>query len=117
MLMAFKDRSIGVKDLRLKLQKKSVQLENQRGNISVSATRDLREKLSGEIYLDPVKTDNPKPLLGGSKPVKKSVIVEASEPETKNVDSSIARKKIQQKARLLYFFYYFCWPLFNCYEV
>ncbi|KAE9463759.1 hypothetical protein C3L33_04335, partial [Rhododendron williamsianum] len=79
------NRSIGVKDLRFKLQKKSVQQENQSRNGSVSATRDLREKLSGEIYLNPVKTDNPKPkpVLGGSKPVKKTVIVEAPEPETK----------------------------------
>ncbi|XP_058206741.1 uncharacterized protein LOC131320159 [Rhododendron vialii] len=93
------NRSIGVKDLRFKLQKKSVQQENQSGNGSVSATRDLREKLSGEIYLNPVKTDNPtpKPVLGGSKPVKKTVIVEAPEPETKKVASSIARKKTQQK--------------------
>ncbi|KAI8574263.1 hypothetical protein RHMOL_Rhmol01G0341300 [Rhododendron molle] len=113
------NRSMGVKDLRFKLQKKSVQQENQSGNGSVSATRDLREKLSGEIYLNPVKTDNPKPkpVLGGSKPVKKTVIVEAPEPETKKVASSIARKKTQQKARLLYFCFYFCWPLFNCYEV
>lgn len=93
------NRSIGVKDLRFKLQKKSVQQENQSRNGSVSATRDLREKLSGEIYLNPVKTDNPKPkpVLGGSKPVKKTVIVEAPEPETKTVASSIARKKTQQK--------------------
>lgn len=93
------NRSIGVKDLRFKLQKKSVQQENPSGNGSVSATRDLREKLSGEIYLNPVKTNNPnpKPVLGGSKPVKKTVIVEAPEPETKKVASSIARKKTQQK--------------------
>lgn len=90
------DRSIGVKDLRFKLQKKQA---SQIGNGSASATRDLREKLSGEIYLHPLKTDNPKPkpVLGGSKPVKKTVIVEAAEQETKKVASSIARKKTQQK--------------------
>lgn len=101
--MAFKDRSIGVKDLRFKLQKKQA---SQIGNGSASATRDLREKLSGEMYLHPVKPDNPKPkpVLGGSKHVKKTVIVEAAEQETKKVASSIARKKTQQKAHVFSIF-------------
>ncbi|KAL6956446.1 hypothetical protein U1Q18_020471 [Sarracenia purpurea var. burkii] len=98
------NRRIGFKDLRLKLQKKSIQQTSQSGNGSVSGVRDLREKLSGEVYLRPVNADppkpkpKPKPVLEGSKPLRKSVIVEAVEPETKNVASSVPRKKIQQKA-------------------
>ncbi|XP_057473956.1 uncharacterized protein LOC130762284 [Actinidia eriantha] len=92
---------IGTKDLRLKLQKKSVQQTSQSGNGSVSGARDLREKLSGETYLRPMNTDpkpKPKPVLESSKPVRKSVIVEALEPEIKKVACSIPKKKTQQKA-------------------
>ncbi|KAI8010209.1 hypothetical protein LOK49_LG06G03305 [Camellia lanceoleosa] len=71
------------------------------GNGSVSGARDLREKLSGTMYSQPVNTDPPKPVLKDNKPVRKSVIVEALEPQTKNVASSVARKKTQQKTRTL----------------
>ncbi|CAL5333788.1 unnamed protein product [Camellia sinensis] len=96
----FKDRRVGTKDLRLKLQKKSVQQATKSGNGSVSGARDLREKLSGTMYSHPANTDLPKlkPVLEGSKPVRKSVIVEALEPEIKKVASSVPRKKTQQKA-------------------
>ncbi|KAL7220723.1 hypothetical protein ACSBR2_013583 [Camellia fascicularis] len=83
---------IGSKDLRLKLQNKSVQQES---------ARDLREKLSGTMYSQPVNTDPPKPVLKDNKPVRKSVIVEAPEPQTKNVASLVPRKKTQQKTRTL----------------
>ncbi|KAF5951032.1 hypothetical protein HYC85_013025 [Camellia sinensis] len=62
---------------------------------------DLREKLSGTMYSQPVNTDPPKPALKDNKPVRKSVIVEAPEPQTKNVASSVPRKKTQQKTRTL----------------
>ena len=89
-----KDRRIGTKDLRLKLQKKSVQQTSQSGNGSVSGVRDLREKLSGETYLRPVDIDPmPKPVLESSKPVRKSVIVETPEPEIKKVASSVPKQK------------------------
>ncbi|PSS14092.1 SEC23-interacting protein [Actinidia chinensis var. chinensis] len=93
------NRRIGTKDLRLKLQKKSAQQTSQSGNGSVSGARDLREKLSGETYLRPLNTDpKPKPVLEGSKPVRKSVIVETPEPEIKKVASSVPKHKAQQKA-------------------
>ncbi|KAF5951033.1 hypothetical protein HYC85_013026 [Camellia sinensis] len=88
--MVLEDHRIGSKDLRLKLQNKSVQQES---------ARDLREKLSGTMYSQPVNTDPPKPVLKDNKPVRKSVIVEAPEPQTKNVASSVPRKKTQQKAQ------------------
>uniref|UniRef100_A0A5B7A5Z3 Putative ankyrin repeat and SAM domain-containing protein 6 n=1 Tax=Davidia involucrata TaxID=16924 RepID=A0A5B7A5Z3_DAVIN len=92
---------IGAKDLRLKLQKKSVQQATQIGKGSLSGgVRDLREKLSGTMHTPPVNTDppKPKPVLEGSKPARKNVIVEVPVPETKKVPSSITRKKTQQKA-------------------
>ncbi|THG22177.1 hypothetical protein TEA_025227 [Camellia sinensis var. sinensis] len=86
------NRIIGGKDLRLKLQKKSVQQESLSGNGSVSGVRDLREKLSGTMYSQPVNTDPPKPkrkpVLKDNKSVRNNVIVEAPEPETKKVASS-----------------------------
>ncbi|KAI8523248.1 hypothetical protein RHMOL_Rhmol13G0058800 [Rhododendron molle] len=104
-LMVLKDRRIDTKDLRFKLQKKSILQAIHSGSGSVSAVRDLREKLSGSTYSLPLKSDppkpktkanpKPKPLLEGSR---KSVIVEAPESETKKVASSIPKKKTQQKA-------------------
>uniref|UniRef100_A0A5B7A4L2 Putative ankyrin repeat and SAM domain-containing protein 6 n=1 Tax=Davidia involucrata TaxID=16924 RepID=A0A5B7A4L2_DAVIN len=92
---------IGAKDLRLKLQKKSVQQATQIGKGSLSGgVRDLREKLSGTMHSEPVNTDPPKlkPVLEGSKPARKSIVVEAPVPETKKVASLVSRKKTQQKA-------------------
>ncbi|XP_052185133.1 uncharacterized protein LOC127796786 [Diospyros lotus] len=94
------NRRIGAKDLRLKLLKKSVQQASQSGSTSVSGVRDLREKLSGTMYLPPPNSDPPKakPVLEGSIPVRKSVIVETPEPETKKVAGKVSRKKTHQKA-------------------
>ncbi|KAI7984683.1 SEC23-interacting protein [Camellia lanceoleosa] len=68
----------------------------------VSSVRDLREKLSGTMYSQPVNTDPPKPkrkpVLKDNKSVRNNVIVEAPEPETKKVASSVPRTKTQQKA-------------------
>lgn len=109
-LMVLKDRRIDTKDLRFKLQKKSILQAIHSGSGSVSAVRDLREKLSGSTYSLPVKSDppkpktkanpKPKPLLEGSR---KSVIVEAPESETQKVASSIPMKKTQQKVPTLHF--------------
>ncbi|XP_028052708.1 uncharacterized protein LOC114257141 isoform X3 [Camellia sinensis] len=68
----------------------------------VSSVRDLREKLSGTMYSQPVNTDPPKPkrkpVLKDNKSVRNNVIVEAPEPETKKVASSVRRTKTPQKA-------------------
>ena len=111
MLLALKDRRIGTKDLRFKLQKKSIQKAIQSGIGNVSGVRDLREKLSGTIYsqsgnINPPKP-KPKPVLEGSKRARTSAItsrartnalIDAPEPETKRGASSAPTKKTQQKA-------------------
>ncbi|KAI3450847.1 hypothetical protein Pfo_007512 [Paulownia fortunei] len=95
------NRRVGVKDLRLKLQRKSIDQATQsvRGSVSGGA-RDLREKLSGTLYSRPVESKpppvRPKPAPEVSKPPRKSVIAQAPVPETK-VASSVSKKKVQQK--------------------
>ncbi|KAF5930576.1 hypothetical protein HYC85_031449 [Camellia sinensis] len=114
------NRIIGGKDLRLKLQKKSVQQESLSGNGSVSGVRDLREKLSGTMYSQPVNTDPPKPkrkpVLKDNKSVRNNVIVEAPEPETKKVASSVPRTKTPQKARTFPVIFISSLAFYNCYE-
>ncbi|CAN1269546.1 SEC23-interacting protein [Linum perenne] len=82
-----KDRRIDAQDLRLKLQKKTAAPESGRRGV-----RDLREKLSGTMNPQPVNADPPK-----AKPApRRTVAVEATEPEVKKVTVG-ARKKAQQK--------------------
>lgn len=82
------NRKLGAKDLRLKLQKRSV--------------RDLREKLSGTVFSDAGEADiskpKTKPALEVSKPLRKSVVAEAPTVETKKAASTASKKKSQQKA-------------------
>lgn len=93
-------QQIGTKDLRLKLQKKSIQQATQsvKGSIS-GGMRDLREKLSGTVYSQTVENVPPKAKLKVapeiSKPIRRSVIAEAA-VEAKNVASTVS-KKSQQK--------------------
>ncbi|CAA2968449.1 ankyrin repeat and SAM domain-containing 6-like [Olea europaea subsp. europaea] len=97
------NRRIGVKDLRLKLQKKSIEQgsQSERGSIS-GGTRDLREKLSGSLYSRAVEAKplqpRSKPSTEVSKPTRKSAIAEATVPETKRVAGPGSEKKTQQKA-------------------
>lgn len=97
-LMACEDRIVGVRDLRLKLQKKSLQQVSQSGKGHLSGMRDLREKLSGTMNSQPVNSDPPKPKLEAAKLARKSVAVEAPEPESKRVAVPASKKKDQQKA-------------------
>lgn len=92
------NRIVGVRDLRLKLQKKSLQKVSQSGKGHLSGVRDLREKLSGTMNSQPVNSDPPKPKLEAAKLARKSVAVEASEPESKRVAVPASKKKDQQKA-------------------
>ncbi|MCD7466529.1 hypothetical protein HAX54_003334 [Datura stramonium] len=94
---------IGAKDLRLKLQKKSIQQATQSVKGSVSGgMRDLREKLSGTVYSQTVENDPPKAKLKVtpeiSKPVRRSSIAEAPAMETNKFASTVSKKKSQQKA-------------------
>lgn len=96
-LMTCEDRIVGARDLRLKLQKKSLHQVSPSGKGPLSGVRDLREKLSGTMNSQPVNSDPPKPKLEAAKLVRKSVAVEASKAETKRVMDSALRKKVQQK--------------------
>lgn len=96
--MACEDRKVDARDLRLKLQKKSLQLPSQSVKGSPLGVRDLREKLSGTMNSQPVNADPPKTRLEVARPARKSVAVEALEPEIKKVANVASRKRSQQKA-------------------
>ncbi|CDP03893.1 unnamed protein product [Coffea canephora] len=87
----FSNRRIGASDLRLKLQKKSIQraTQNVRGSLP-GGVRDLREKLSGTIYSQAMDTDPPKPKPASEvgRPARKSVIAEAPVASEKKAAAS-----------------------------
>ncbi|CAK7349375.1 unnamed protein product [Dovyalis caffra] len=85
------NRKIDARDLRLKLQRKSFQQASPR-----SGVRDLREKLSGTMYSKPANVDPPR--IAVAKPARKSVVVEAPEPEIKKTANVASGKRSQQKA-------------------
>ncbi|PIN08219.1 RNA-binding protein Bicaudal-C [Handroanthus impetiginosus] len=89
---------VGAKDLRLKLQRKSIEQATQNPR---RGARDLREKLSGTLYTRPNESDKlplrPKPAPEGSKPPRDSAIDEAPDRETKKIPSTVSKKKPQQK--------------------
>lgn len=96
--MTSKDRRVGPRDLRLKLQRKSI---NQgRGPMS-GATGDLREKLSGILYSRTVESKpppvRPKPAPEASKPPRKSVVAKAPAPKIKPAD--VPKKASQPKVK------------------
>ncbi|KAH8489957.1 hypothetical protein H0E87_025245 [Populus deltoides] len=84
------NRKIGAQDLRLNLQRRSL-LQASPG----SGVWDLREKLYGTMNSQPMNADRPK--IAVAKPSRKSVAVEAPEPEIKKITSVASRKRSQQK--------------------
>ncbi|XWS36579.1 hypothetical protein CRYUN_Cryun20dG0096800 [Craigia yunnanensis] len=92
------NRKVNARDLRLKLQRKSLQQVSQHGRGTFSGVRDLREKLSGTMNAQPINADPPRPKPEVAKPARKSVAVETPEPEPKRAATTAARKKAQQKA-------------------
>ncbi|KAK8640153.1 hypothetical protein V6N13_007912 [Hibiscus sabdariffa] len=90
-------RTTDARDLRLKLQRKSLQQVSQSGRGALSGVRDLREKLSGTMNPWPVNADPPKLKSDLTKPTRRSVTVETSEPEPKKAATTEAKKKAQQK--------------------
>ncbi|XP_057985097.1 uncharacterized protein LOC110643673 [Hevea brasiliensis] len=90
------NRKVSSQDLRLKLQKKTLPQSSQIGK--GSGMRDLREKLSGTMNSQPVNADPPRRKLEAAKLARRSVAVEASEPEIKKVARVAPRKMSQQKA-------------------
>ncbi|KAJ6874328.1 hypothetical protein NC651_032972 [Populus alba x Populus x berolinensis] len=73
------NRKIDAQDLRLKLQRRSLL------QASPGSGADLREKLYGTMNSQPVNADLPK--IAVAKPSRKSVAVEAPEPEIKKITS------------------------------
>ncbi|XP_038996081.1 ankyrin repeat and SAM domain-containing protein 6-like isoform X1 [Hibiscus syriacus] len=91
------NRKVNARDLRLKLQRKSLQQVSQSGRAAISGVRDLRDKLSGTMNLQPENADPPKLKPDVNKPARRSVAVETSEPEPKKAGTMAAKKKAQQK--------------------
>lgn len=93
-----RDRKFDSRDLRLKLQRKSLQQATVSGRGAFSGARDLREKLSGTMHQQPMNIDPPKPKLEAAKLPRKSVASELLAPETKKVLNPTPRKKSSHKA-------------------
>ncbi|XP_075519603.1 uncharacterized protein LOC142553320 isoform X2 [Primulina tabacum] len=98
---------IGEKDLRLKLQRKNMQRATQsvKGSFA-GGTRDLREKLSGTLYSQPVESVpppmRPKPTAEVTKPTRRSVIAEAAPvSEAKKVANPVPKKKAKEMVESL----------------
>ncbi|CAA0815203.1 Sterile alpha motif (SAM) domain-containing protein [Striga hermonthica] len=93
---------VGVKDLRLKLQRKSIgqATQNARGS-ALGGARDLREKLSGSLYSRRIESHpaplRSKPAPEASKPAGNSAITEAPARKTMKIAASIPNNKTQQK--------------------
>ncbi|KAJ6329700.1 hypothetical protein OIU77_011218 [Salix suchowensis] len=85
------NRKIDARDLRLKLQRKSL-LQASPG----SGAWDLREKLSGTMNSQPLNADPPK--IAVAKLTRKSVAVEAPEPEVKKTAIVASKKRSQRKS-------------------
>nr|XP_048336495.1 uncharacterized protein LOC107426714 isoform X2 [Ziziphus jujuba var. spinosa] len=83
------------RDLRLKLQRKSLQQTTVRG--AFSGVRDLREKLSGTMHPQPVNIHQQKPKVEPARLPGKSVASEILAPETKKVVNPPPRKKSSHK--------------------
>lgn len=66
---------------------------SQSGREAGSGVRDLREKLSGTMNLQPKNSDAPKPKVEAARPSMKSV---ATETETRKTSTQATRKKSQQ---------------------
>ncbi|KAL1211935.1 hypothetical protein V5N11_023911 [Cardamine amara subsp. amara] len=84
---------VGPRDLRLKLQKRNQ--GSQSGREAGSGMRDLREKLSGTMNLQPKNRDPPKSKVETTRSSMKSV---GTETETRKTSNQATRKKSQQAA-------------------
>ncbi|WVZ16568.1 hypothetical protein V8G54_009550 [Vigna mungo] len=75
------DRKVSAQDLRLKLQRKGLQPASQSGKSYAPKMRDLRERLSGTMTVQPTNVDPPKSKT--VKPSSKSVGAEAPAAQIK----------------------------------
>lgn len=94
--MLCEDHKVDARDLRLKLQRKSLQQAHVSG--AFSGARDLREKLSGTMHPQPMNIDPPKQKLEAAKQPRKSLASEVLVLETKKAANPATRKKASQKA-------------------
>lgn len=103
------NRRVGTKDLRLKLQRRSIEQATQsvRGSVS-RGSKDLREKLSGASYSRPIESGasgphslRPRPAGDTSKPHSNNVLAEASDHGKKKIPSTISKKKTQQQVETI----------------
>uniref|UniRef100_A0A7N0U5U1 SAM domain-containing protein n=1 Tax=Kalanchoe fedtschenkoi TaxID=63787 RepID=A0A7N0U5U1_KALFE len=84
--------SNNTRDLRLKLQRKSLQSTIQNGNGSNSGVHDLREKLSGTMHSLPLSNEIPKPNIANNLKLVKKVVDAAPAPAIKKVVKPPSRK-------------------------
>lgn len=98
MLILCEDHKVDARDLRLKLQRKSLQQAHVSGKGAFSGARDLREKLSGTMHPQPVNIDPPKQKLEAAKQPRKSVASEVLVPETRKAANPAPRRKAPLKA-------------------
>lgn len=98
-LMTCEDRKVTAQDLRLKLQKKGLHPGGQTGKSSVPVERDLRERLSGTMTVQPTNVDPPKSKT--VKPSSKSVGAEAPAAQIKR-PADPAPKRSRKVLFLLY---------------
>ncbi|WOL00377.1 ankyrin repeat and SAM domain-containing protein 6 [Canna indica] len=93
-------KSVDPSDLRWKLQRKGSQQAHQSGK--VSAVRDLRDKLSGIMHVQPPNTDpsKAKRVSEISETIKKNLRRDPPVQETKKVTNPTTRKTSHQKSEL-----------------
>ncbi|RID64287.1 hypothetical protein BRARA_E03231 [Brassica rapa] len=88
-------RRVDSRDLRLKLQKRDDGSQSGRGG--GSGVRDLREKLSGTMTVQPKNSDPLKSKVeAAARPSMKSVATDTETEVTRKASSQVTRKKSQQ---------------------
>ncbi|WZZ62936.1 ankyrin repeat and SAM domain-containing protein 6-like [Brassica napus] len=87
-------RRVDSRDLRLKLQKRDDGSQSGRGG--GSGVRDLREKLSGTMTVQPKNSDPLKSKVEAARPSMKSVATDTETEVTRKASGQATRKKSQQ---------------------
>ncbi|KAH0881379.1 hypothetical protein HID58_068773, partial [Brassica napus] len=101
-------RRVDSRDLRLKLQKRDDGSQSGRGG--GSGVRDLREKLSGTMTVQPKNSDPLKSKVEAARPSMKSVATDTETEVTRKASGQATRKKSQQAIRFT-FLQLFCYLL------
>nr|VDD47123.1 unnamed protein product [Brassica oleracea] len=93
-------RRVDSRDLRLKLQKRDDGSQSGRGG--GSGVRDLREKLSGTMTVQPKNSDPLKSKVEAARPSMKSVATDTETEVTRKASGQATRKKSQQAIRFTF---------------